>query len=163
MSKLYFTPVDQAFTLGSSQIKDSQEEIAQLTKLILESNAKVKPKNEIKKYPSEQVFNKPQQFPQPVSTTESIDYNLMKVMGHPKFDEIVKNYALINHPEWFVKETVYVPMKGTDNKIQEKSFFKPSVSYFGNQYQSTICSDVKRYTLFFIICVIIFLSLSLYF
>ena len=38
MSRLNFTPVDKAFTLGSSQIKDTQEEIAQLTKLILESN-----------------------------------------------------------------------------------------------------------------------------
>jgi hypothetical protein len=43
MNKLNFTPVDKAFTLGSSQIKDTQEEIAQLTKLILESNTKTKP------------------------------------------------------------------------------------------------------------------------
>ena len=37
MSKLYFSPVDKAFVLGSSQIKDTQEEINKLTKLILES------------------------------------------------------------------------------------------------------------------------------
>ena len=38
MSKLNFAAVDKAFELGSSQIKDTQEEISQLTKLILESN-----------------------------------------------------------------------------------------------------------------------------
>lgn len=40
MSRLYFTPVDKAFTLGSSQIKDTQEEINQLTKLILNNKQK---------------------------------------------------------------------------------------------------------------------------
>jgi hypothetical protein len=81
----------------------------------------------------------------------------MKVIGHPKFDDIVKNYALINHPEWLLRETVYVPQPvNTPSSPQ-------SISYFGNQYQSTICSDVKRYVIFFVVCVIIFLTLSLTF
>ena len=37
---LNFSNLDQAFILGSNQIKDTQEEIDQLTKLILQSNKK---------------------------------------------------------------------------------------------------------------------------
>ena len=170
MSRLYFTPVDQAFTLGSSQIKDTQEEIAQLTKLILESNGKTKgalpPPPKQKNVETSQmspnymrVGYPDQQRPvfRPPAAGDDIDYNLMKVIGHPKFDDIVKNYALINHPEWLLRETVYVPQPvNTPSSPQ-------SVSYFGNQYQSTICSDVKRYVIFFVVCVIIFLTLSLTF
>ena len=175
MSKLYFTPVDQAFTLGSSQIKDTQEEIAQLTKLILESNGNpkgIKQKNQVN---NNQITNVPQpmsspnymrvgypdqQSPvfRPPTSGDDIDYNLMKVIGHPKFDDIVKNYALIHHPEWLLKETVYVPQ----NVSLPQNVPQQSKSNFGNQYQSTICSDVKRYIIFFVICTIIFLGLSLY-
>jgi hypothetical protein len=77
-----------------------------------------------------------------------IDYNLMKVVGHPKFGDIVKNYALIHHPEWLLKETEYTPVQ-------------PSISRFGNKYSSTVCSDVKKYLIFFVFSVIVFLSLSI--
>jgi len=170
MSKLNFTSVDKAFTLGSTQIKDTQEEIQRLTKMILESNNKkpnfpVSPKNELSQednfitprlsqnykrigYPDKQqaVFGPPAQ-------EDNFDYNLMKVIGHPKFDDIVKNYALINHPEWLLRETVYVPQTNYQN----------SKSNFGNTYSTTICSNIKNYVIFFIICMVMFLSLSLYF
>jgi len=173
MSKLNFTSVDKAFTLGSTQIKDTQEEIQRLTKLILESNNKkpikndpVSPKNEVQDnfitprlsqnymrvgYPDSQqaVFGQPTQ-------EDNFDYNLMKVIGHPKFDDIVKNYALINHPEWLLKETVYVPQSS-------KSNFTGFKSNFGNTYSTTICSNIKNYVIFFIVCMVMFLSLSLYF
>ena len=156
MSKLYFTPVDQAFTMGSTQIKDSQEEIAHLTKLILDSSKKkadrperrhesaepVEPaKNYMRVgYPDQQtaVFRPPH--------PESIDYNLMKVIGHPKFDDIVKNYVLMNHPDWLLSETVYRPQASRSN--------------FGNRYSSTVCSDIQRYLIFFVACIVIFLTLS---
>ena len=169
MSKLYFTPVDQAFTLGSSQIKDTQDEIAQLTKLILESNGKPKgippkQKNEESKQISQNFMRigyPDQQTPvfRPPAAGDDIDYNLMKVIGHPKFDDIVKNYALIHHPEWLLRETVYIPQNGT--LPQNRTFPQRSVSYFGNKYHSTICSDVKRYIIFFVVCIIIFLWLSI--
>ena len=197
MSKLNFTPVDEAFTLGSSHIKDTREEIDKLTKLILESNTKptkkisqnvdngLSPSNSDNRvdnrgfstsnsdnrvdnrgfstsnsdnrvdnrymrvgYPDNQsaVF-RPNNYQQ----EEAIDYNLMKVIGHPKFDDIVRNYALINHPEWLIKESVYTPQTN-----------KNSISYFGNKYSSTVCSDVRNYIVFFVTCIIIFLFLSLY-
>jgi hypothetical protein len=172
MSRLYFTPVDKAFTLGSSQIKDTQEEINQLTKLILNNKQKSGipkkdnyqqensgyqeqqtipyEKNNYQRigYPDQQtaVFRPPNNGNQ--SPQDNIDYNLMKIVGHPRFDEIVKNYVLINHPEWLLKETIYTPVN-FDSK-----------SNFGNRYQSTIKSDVQKYITFFIICVFLFVLLS---
>ena len=147
MSKLNFTPVERAFTLGSSQIKDTQEEIAKLTKLILESNTK--PTSNVSNpaktpNPTNDNFNQQTSnymrvgYPDNQSAVfrpnnnfqEDIDYNLMKVISHPKFDDIVKSYVLINHPEWLLKETTYTPQT---NK-----------SYFGNKYASTVCSDVRN-------------------
>jgi hypothetical protein len=196
MSKLNFTPVDKAFILGSSQIKDTQEEIAQLTKLILESNnmndKKPKQKNLA---PPEQAYGN---FETPVPATkeqptpfynqgavqnymrvgypdqqtaifqqrmpqDDIDYNLMKVIGHPKFDDIVKNYALIKHPEWLYKESVYTPVPPVP-PIQTPYSSPYSIkSSFGANYQTTVCFNVKNYVIFFVVCVIIFVLLSLYF
>ena len=46
MGLLGFSNLDQAFILGSNQIKDTQEEIENLKKLILDTNTKKKVKNE---------------------------------------------------------------------------------------------------------------------
>jgi len=186
MSKLNFAAVDKAFILGSSQIKDTQEEIAQLTKLILESNTPKKPKQK-NLSPSETAYDlptsemiRPLKPPQPNynqtsaanymrvgypdqqravfspnTAQDDIDFNLMKVVGHPKFDDIVKNYALIHHPEWLLRETVYTPPPNYRLSPQ-------SVSYFGNKYQSTVCSDVKNYVIFFVVSIMIFILLSVY-
>jgi hypothetical protein len=158
MSRLYFTPVDKAFTLGSSQIKETQEEIDNLTKLILESNTQTSKK---KKSAPETPLQTPATSDyqrigmpdrqnavfRPNTAQDDINYNLMKVVGHPRFDDVVKNYVLINHPEWLLKESVYVPQ-------QPKSTF-------GNKYQTTVCLEVQRYVTFFIISVIIFVLLTI--
>jgi hypothetical protein len=157
MSKLYFSPVDKAFVLGSSQIKDTQEEINKLTKLILESNtqtAKKKPTKDPEPVDDKQYMrigypDRQASVFRPNTPEDSIDYNLMKVIGHPRFDEIVKNYALINHPEWLLRETVYVPSG-------------PSKSTFGAQYSTTVCSNVKNYIMFYIISVVLFVLLSIF-
>jgi len=161
MSRLYFTPVDKAFTLGSSQIKDTQEEINQLTKLILSNRQKANtPKKDTtqdqqttpyEKNTYQRIGPPDQQIPvfRPNTAPEdNIDYNLMKVVGHPRFDDIVKNYILVKHPEWLLKETVYIPNDTT------------SQSNFGNRYQSTITSDFQKYMAFFIISVFLFVLLS---
>ena len=80
MSRLYFTPVDKAFTLGSSQIKDTQEEIANLKKLIFESSQNSPEDKKIKQKPQYErigppdkqisVFNQPQE-------QDNFDYNLL--------------------------------------------------------------------------------------
>jgi hypothetical protein len=156
MSKLFFSPIDQAFTLGSSQIKDTQEEITKLTELILQANKSGSKKQETSPAKEERIGKPDKQvavFSPP--DKEDIDYNLMKVIGHPKFDDIVKNYVLINHPEWLLREVAYRP--------QAQSVSAPSVSTFGSGYQNTICTTVRNYVLFFISCVVIFMLLSLQF
>ena len=87
----------------------------------------------------------------------SFDYNLLKVMGDPRFDHVVRNYVLINHPEWL----------NCSNQQQNQSQNVPqkipslSKSTFGNNYSSNICYEIKRYIVFFIFSVVIFLFLSL--
>jgi hypothetical protein len=175
--KLNFSPVDKAFMLGSTQIKDTQEEINRLTKLILDSNINKGKKSPVKtsveatdtepsfsksqsqfykQSPSLYADNQTAVFSKP-EASENFDYNLMKVISHPKFDDIVKNYALVYHPEWLLRESVYRPS-------QQMGPANPrSISYFGNKYQRTVCSDIKNYILFFIISVAIFVALIQFF
>jgi len=203
MSKLNFTPVNQAFTLGSTQRKDIQDEISHLTKIILESNASAKTSSKRKSNspsdslsPSElttpikppPVFGNQQPFydqntagnfkyigyPDQQTAVfkqrgneDNFDYNLMKIIGHPRFDDIVTNYAIVKHPEWFLSQSVYTPNNLNNLNVPNNlNFNAPSdcnVSYFGNRYQSTLCSDVKNYIFFFVVCMALFLVLSLYF
>jgi len=72
----------------------------------------------------------------------------MKLVGHPRFDDIVKDYLLIKYPGWLLKESVYSSKDLT------------SKSAFGNMYQSTVISDVQKYITFFIISVFLFVLLS---
>jgi hypothetical protein len=149
MSRLYFTPLDKAFTLGSSQIKDSQEEIANLKKLILDSAEKETKKDPKDKKPNYERIGPPDTQVstfRPPTEADDINYNFLKISNHPKFDDLVKNYAMIYHPEWLLKETTYAP---------------GNVSYFGNSYQSTVCGNVHKYLMFFIISVVVFLALSI--
>jgi hypothetical protein len=157
MNKLNFTPVEKAFTLGSSQIKDTQEEINNLTKLILSSK---KPEKEPEKNNLFQPDKQTAVF-QPSTPQDNIDYNLLKVVGHPKFDDIVRNYVLIYHPEWLLSQTMYVPQ--IENKVVQNTNPVFSLSTFGNKYSSTVCSDVQNYLLFFIVSAVFFCILSIYF
>ena len=54
----------------------------------------------------------------------------------------------MNHPEW---------INGNLPQARNDNF---SISYFGNKYSSSVCSDIKKYIIFFIVCIIIFLALS---
>ena len=159
---LGFSNLDQAFVLGSNQIKDTQEEIANLKKLILDTNTQTKkktvtetnvPLNYTRIGPADPVvanFASPN-YPKPIPEdfNQNDDLMLLKVISHPKFDDIVKGYVLMNHPEWI------------NGSLTQTRYTAPSKSYFGNKYASSICSDVKRYIIFFIVCIIIFISLTL--
>jgi len=198
MNKLNFTPINQAFVLGSQQIKDTQEEIAKLKSLILESEIK-KPNGNLqndKNDKSKAIVpnpgspdnytrigspdNQTATFYKPVSQYDynDFDFNLLRIIKHPKFDDVVKNYVLINHPEWLLKETRYnssnssyspsLPGPGLPGPgLQSRSLPGPSsqtffgnVSAFGNKYSTTFCSEVKNYVIFFLVSLIIYLLLS---
>lgn len=127
MSKLNFASISEAFVLGSDQIKNTQEEISNLRKLITENTLKEPPEKKIDQIPEEPV--KPKiWFPEQLDITK-----------HPHFDEIVKNYVIVNHPEW----------------MNAKESFG-----FGNKYSSTVCSNIERYILFFMSSLFIYLILK---
>ena len=192
---LGFSNLDQAFILGSNQIKDTQEEIANLKKLINSTQTKQKslptsslptsslptsslPTSSIQETPYN-ISSPPQRdFPpdyqnymrigprDPVTanfTQNNLeDLNLLKVIGHPKFDDIVKGYVLINHPEWINSNLSQTRYNGTSRPSGNN---RNIISYFGNnyssnKYSSSVCSDIKKYIIFFIVCIIIFLALS---
>ena len=150
MGMLNFAPVDKAFLLGSNQIKSTQEEIENLKKLL--SNSVSINKSEKMDKPEEPDKPKITERLEPNKRSENdLDYNLLKVIGHPKFDDFVKNYVLLNHPEWINKR----------DKIPDTAYVPGNVSYFGNRYASSVCSDVRKYISFFVICMILFIFLSL--
>ncbi len=156
MSRLYFTPVDKAFTLGSSQIKDTQEEIANLTKLILEANDPLKQSKSNLKHEMEPEI-KQNQFTSigpsdKFTQNANDDLNLLKIMAHPKFDDIVQTYLSIKSGG-NLKET-----KQLSNFGKNQFNFKK----FGNKYQETVLSEVTRYLVFYVVCIIIFMLLSVF-
>ena len=94
MGMLNFAPVDKAFLLGSNQIKSTQEEIENLKKLL--SNSVSINKSEKMDKPEEPDKPKITERLEPNKRSENdLDYNLLKVIGHPKFDDFVKNYVLL--------------------------------------------------------------------
>ena len=168
MSKLNFSPISEAFVLGSEQIKNTQDEIIKLKQLIGES--------ELGKKPSQ--FNPPN-LPPPNSppnyqrigppdavqanfgppsanlsaNSNSGGLNFLEIIKHPGFDDIVKDYVKIRHPDWVLTGTQSVPVK--------ENFQENFQENFGKRYSSTICTDIKNYILFFIISLIMYMMLSI--
>lgn len=110
MSRLGFANIGEAFMLGSDQIKNTQEEIAKLKALITESSV-AKPANA---QANAQSQNYQRIGPAPTTTAvfeppkkQEEDFNVLlsKLIQHPNFDDIVKNYVSFKHPEWVLKET----------------------------------------------------------
>ena len=148
-SRLNFSPINEAFILGSDQIKNTQEEIAKLKALVSESNAVVPKKTSITKEPPEEKIGPPDQVSarfdkRSGSSEDDFDYTFLKLIKHPKFDNIVKNYISIKYPEF---------NNSTLNELRYSS--KES---FGKRY---VCSDIKNYIIFFIVSLVIYLFLSL--
>ena len=138
MSKLNFSQISEAFILGSDQIKNTQDEIATLKKLITDSSIE-QPGSKSKQKSGERIgppdttvakFNHTQQ-------PQSID--LLQIVNHPRFDDIAKNYIFNKYPQLLnrtVQSTEYVP---------QRQFGKQS---FGNQYATTISTNLTHYLIF---------------
>lgn len=136
MSRLNYATVNEAFKLGSDQIKNTQEEIAKLKALVMDSsildqknlngqngqNGPMSPVPVVKNN-YERIGPAPE-----VSATfsnksnESMEDTLLKIMNSPKFDDIVKNYISVKHPEWSLKETNYSKEKFGLNKETNNIF-----------------------------------------
>ena len=110
MSRLGFANVGEAFMLGSDQIKNTQEEIAKLKALISDSSIQPKvvpvPANDYQRIgPAPQVTATFGENVPSKNENENFDILLSKLIQHPRFDDIVKNYVDFKHPEWVLKET----------------------------------------------------------
>jgi hypothetical protein len=147
MSRLNFSPINEAFLLGSEQIKNTQEEIAKLKALITATgptSSKPLSAERIGKPDEVQaVFKKPEPEPKPQaspSQPEDLELTFFKLMKNPKFEDIVKNYVAVKYPEYELSETKYVP----------------NISKFGNSSCGTN-DTINGLIIFLIISLIIYL------
>jgi len=162
MSRLNYAPLGEAYFLGSEQIKDTQSEIAKLRSLITDST--LLKNNNDKKETYKRVGQSDStsvSFVKDESKDKDID--LLKIIQHPKFEDIVKNYVIVKHPEWLkstVDSTGFVPnkMNNVGNTGNVKQSFK---EYFGENYSTTVCSNIQNYLMFFIVTLCIYLFLKM--
>ena len=186
MSKLNFSPLSEAFNLGSDQIKNTKEEIAKLKELISDSSLKdsskkskngtssiiekgSSEKSEINNSSSSSIkTNDFKRIGNPDNLTLNLNLNgqnlssnvdddtlILKLVNSPKFEDIVKNYIIVKHPEWIgksVRSTSYTNVSYPNNVNSFESF--------GNKYNNTVCSNINHYIIFFVIMVSIYLLLK---
>jgi len=198
MSRLNFAPLTDAFYLGSDQIKNTQEEITKLRKIISESmlnkqNPTSKDKSSSSSSSSsnqssinENIVKKEQQQSKRVGYSDNVvanfvqkdqnvpvdDTDILKIIQHPKFDDIVKNYIIVKRPEWInstLDNTQYLPnplnntVKESFNSNKTGSNFGFLKQNFGNTYSTTVCSNIQNYIVFFIFTMVIYLMLKSFF
>jgi hypothetical protein len=183
MSRLNFAPLAEAFYLGSDKIKDTQEEINKLRKIINgggpggpggpgegEYSSSTLSKSKLsnsKDETNESSILEKNEKPPPLNLSYSnktadkaSDADYLKVMQDPNFDQIVKNYIIIKHPDW-VNSSFKENNKNDKNDIKSKSsssFIKEG--FGGESYSTTVCSNIKNYIIFFVITLLIYLWLS---
>jgi len=147
MFRLTYASVDEAFKLGSEQIKDVQEEIKKLKDIVFEtSNSKPKENGRIGK-PDTVDANFQKQ--EPVVKNDSLSLN--ELIRSPQFEEIVKKYISEKYPHMN-----NVPLKSTQ--------YEPSKSTFG-MFKETfgeLCSNIKNIVIFFIVSILVYIMFSIY-
>jgi hypothetical protein len=145
MFRLNYSTVDDAFKLGSEQIKDVQEEIKKLKDIVLETS-NIKPKE--KEVPPE---------PNRIGKPDTVDATFVEKKQAPKdeipgisgpnIEDIVKKYIAEKYPNFKMQNTSYEP--------SSKSTFKET---FGE-----MCSNIKNMVIFFIVSIMVYILMSIYF
>ena len=79
-------------------------------------------------------------------------------MQDPNFDQIVKNYIIIKHPDWVNSSFKENNKNDIKSKSTSSSFIKER--FGGQSYSTTVCSNIKNYIIFFVITLLIYLWLS---
>ena len=200
MSKLNFASVSEAYSIGSEQIKNTQSEIARLKKIIEDSSTNVPNNNQKESIEYKRIGNPDNvqaQFCKPENSSNSInpmnpssrnnpyfndvvssdefDYTFLKIMRHPKFDEIVKNYVIVKHPEWILNNTHYIPSNVPQSNIENSpttpmmmltpnsvsNYQLPSNQYLLSKEQFGNNELSKNYIIFFIVAMMIYLGITL--
>jgi hypothetical protein len=173
MSKLYFAPLEDAFYLRSDNIKDTQKEIDNLKKIINSSQLEKRPTgNEISKVEDnpqkdKRVLNSDLVTAQFGKSDKNADMDILKLIHHPKFEEIVKNYIIVKRPEWINTRLKSTSYQGSNYLGNQGSSYQANQaaqrSNFGNLYASTPYSNITNYLLFFIISLIVYFLLEKFF
>ena len=148
MFRLTYASVDEAFKLGSEQIKDVQEEIKKLKDIVFEtSNSKSKKNGRIGKPDTVDAnFQKNNEKP-----AQNDSVSLTELIRSPQFEEIVKKYISEKYPQ-----LNNVPLKSTQ--------YEPSKSTFG-MFKETfgeLCSNIKNIVIFFIVSILVYIMFSIY-
>ena len=103
---LRFAPLSDAFRLGSDQIKDTQQEIARLSKIISDSTLSKQSNPTKEPPPQKEKMTIPEKKFEPIKNSDLSDSDILKIIQHPKFENVVKSYMIVKHPEYFQKETI---------------------------------------------------------
>ena len=183
MSRLNFASINEAYNIGSQQIKSRQDEIDKLKKIIegssssstlqnVESNGttlnttkntttkNIPPTQNNSIVPNSSKLVSPEVSPD----TDNFEYSFYKLSNNPKFDQIIKNYIIINHPEWLMNNntpTMNTPTTNTPTMNTPTPNFSNTVSRFGTTHKKN--SNIQNYVIFFIISIVIYLLLILIF
>jgi hypothetical protein len=183
MSKLSYATIGEAFILGSDQIKNTQDEIAKLKSLVLQTSLtppKTESKSEIKTEPKVQYERIGQPDittatfikKEPVPEEDDFEKMLLKLIKNPKFDDIVKNYMNIKYPELNsldLTETKYEPSE-TLNFIKKETFGSRKETFGGNKILrkgvtkesfGAVCSVLSNIIIFLMVTVILYMLCSL--
>jgi hypothetical protein len=119
MNKLNFASLNDAFILGSQQIKDTQEEISKLKSMVLETAGfgGTQSKNNEPK-PVEKGYTRVGQ-PDTTQATfsnpnpgDDVDTLIDKLIQSPRFSDIVSQYISNKYPALSLSSTVYQPTSG---------------------------------------------------
>ena len=159
MNRLTFAPIGDAFVLGSDQIKKTQEEIAKLKQMIAAGGDGEQKKSEYTRIGKPDIVTAT--FEPPKSNqSDELEMSILKIINHPKFDDIVKSYVLMKKPDWILSETNYRPAGMQQQPISNV----PSISKFGATSTTTTSDNqVGRFFLFIIIALTVYALLSMFF
>ena len=115
MSKLNFASLNDAFILGSQQIKDTQEEISKLKSLVLETSGlgptPVKKENQ-QNYTRVGAPDITQATFNVNDKQENIDTLIDKLIQSPRFSDVVAQYISSKYPNLQLSGTSYQPAPG---------------------------------------------------
>jgi hypothetical protein len=160
MSRLNFAPLDQAFFLRSDTIKDTRSEIEKLKTAIMDSTVGKKPKQEENLDKKVGKSDKVSATFEKTPSSSSSDMDIFKLIQNPKFDDIVKGYVMIKHPEWInnnLINTTYSPQQNSipvsDQNTNVKQVEKFTKESFGNNKTT---NNLKNYVLFFVFSLLVY-------
>ena len=139
MSRLNYASLGDAFRLGSDQIKDTQKEIDTLKKLITETsitkNKELNPDTIlVKDKPNTSASAK--EVTKAVTNEKSESIDILKIIQHPQFEDIVKNYIIVKRPEWVNGVNQQSYFQQPKQSYQQSYFQQPKQSYQQNYQQS---------------------------